>query len=36
MSEINRIKFGVGHLQAERKAPKTEENVGPENIDPFT
>ncbi|KAL1131772.1 hypothetical protein AAG570_011385 [Ranatra chinensis] len=36
MAEIRKIKFGVGHLIAERKVQKTEENVGPENIDPFT
>lgn len=36
MEDINKVKFGTGHLTAERKAQKPEENSGYENIDPFT
>uniref|UniRef100_A0A146M5M8 Protein painting of fourth n=1 Tax=Lygus hesperus TaxID=30085 RepID=A0A146M5M8_LYGHE len=36
MAELNEVKFGSGLLKAERKVEKQEENVKPEDIDPFT
>lgn len=36
MEDINKIKFGVGCLNAEKKVQKPEENATYENIDPFT
>lgn len=36
MEDINKIKFGVGFLNAEKKAQKPEENATYENIDPYT
>ncbi|KAF6205327.1 hypothetical protein GE061_019497 [Apolygus lucorum] len=36
MTELNDVQFGNGMLKAERKVEKQEENVKPEDIDPFT
>ncbi|KAG8337460.1 hypothetical protein J6590_022495 [Homalodisca vitripennis] len=36
ISDLEKIKFGVGKLKAERKLTKTEEPVTPEAIDPYT
>ncbi|XP_039283053.1 uncharacterized protein LOC120351110 [Nilaparvata lugens] len=36
ISELNKIKFGNGHVVAERKVIKNEEIVTPEAIDPYT
>lgn len=36
MKELNKVEFGKKTLVAERKVEKAEENVKPEDIDPFT
>lgn len=36
IEDLNKIKFGMGHLKAERKVPKNYEPVTPESIDPFS
>ncbi|KAJ8669055.1 hypothetical protein QAD02_000314 [Eretmocerus hayati] len=36
IKELEKVKFGVGHLRVERKSLRDEDNPAPEEIDPYT
>lgn len=36
IKELEKIPFGIGHLKVERKSLRDEDNVTPEEIDPYT